>query len=368
MRRPPPKGNPTKFSKKALAGAAGAVDAPEVEKVGRVSNFHIHEDVILSQAWAATSLRGTSQNRASFWNAVLIGYASGQAKSPIHSAKAERTAVGLMNRFHKAIKTNVLVFNKDYKRAKEQMPPGEALDHAENILKFAVALYSNEESTPKLKKGSGAFFFEDCLPILHRVPKFDPFTVWRVINVDDPPASHLHIDRSGMGDGIQRLIGSRAAETREETDSGVQALQWVSKQVESIGMSLKRNGDFLARREAAGKRKEHVKELSQLFSMYLALGDLARAREIANQLQLLVETNIKARAAEETDLIVPPTPTNPTVAFTASTAETPCRDGSRKRAAVEIPDGDDPIPTIVAKEARREYTLRVTINSFMNKE
>jgi hypothetical protein len=205
---------------KAAAAAAAAAEEfgllPDAEKK-RCKNYTADEDTLLSMAWVSASVnpeKGNNQTAQTFWEDVEMRYYIKQLEPAFkdnEACKRIRLAAGLMYRFQKYIQKHVIVWNRYYKRAWDTLPSG-VPKNFENAMKYALPMYQEGQPKGKFKRG-GRFQFEDCVEILHKVPKFDPFFIPPVVDLaagDDPMESSQHTGTT-MGSNMERPIGSKAA-------------------------------------------------------------------------------------------------------------------------------------------------------------
>ena len=151
------------------------------------------------------------------------------------------------------------------------MPSGTP-DTVENVTSYAMELYAEDQNKP--------FRFALCIPILHSIPKFDPFMG---ADEDDDGAPTLG---SVMGSALPRPIGSKAAKElkKEHINTGKTVAEIHKEFAKLVGSAL---------------RKEAFDELSSLYKMHRALGDTASALAVQSELQDLVFANMMRRQAEK---------------------------------------------------------------------
>jgi hypothetical protein len=92
-------------------------------------NFHSDEDELLAIAWVSATenpIAGVGQKAGTFWADVHQKYLKLQERSTSTETKYPRTWNQLKGRFLRHIQVNVSLFNKYFKRAKENIPSGNA--------------------------------------------------------------------------------------------------------------------------------------------------------------------------------------------------------------------------------------------------
>jgi hypothetical protein len=146
---------------------SGAIFNPQQSKAKK---FNEAEDELLSRAWVSVSMNsidGTCKKATDFWNAVHTKYELLQLQScDSRVNNYARDHNQLKTRFLRYIQPNVLKFNKYYKEAKDNIPSGTP----------DIEMYIMTEAINKRNMGeTKVFYFENCVEILHKVPKFDPY-------------------------------------------------------------------------------------------------------------------------------------------------------------------------------------------------
>jgi hypothetical protein len=148
---------------------APAQVAVKDEEKNKAPNFHPDEDELIAKAWVSASenpVVGNGQKAATFWADVHSRYCLLQEKSESIEVNYPRSWNQIKGRFLRHIQVNVGVFNRYYKRAKDTLPSGEP-ETPENLMELAMNEYASDQKKP--------FRFALCVPILHALPKFDPF-------------------------------------------------------------------------------------------------------------------------------------------------------------------------------------------------
>jgi hypothetical protein len=126
-------------------------------------------------AWVSATdnpIVGCGQKSVTFWADIHARYSKLQERSTSPETKFPRARNQLNGRFLRHIHVNVNVFNRHYKKAAENIPSGNSTT-VESFMKRAMEAYQQDQVRP--------FWFSLCVPILHKIPKFDPMT----IKIDD---------------------------------------------------------------------------------------------------------------------------------------------------------------------------------------
>ena len=292
------------LNKKRAAGRpkGSVAKAPGTKKVkvkdetkNKAPNFHEDEDELVSHAYinrSENSLAGVSKKSKVFWEDVTARYAILQEKSTSEHTKHERTWNMLKGRFLRQIQPAVSAFNRYYKKAKDTIPSGHP-DIEEAIMEMARELW--QENHPKGHK----FKFSLCVPILHKLPKFDPMGAAGLDSDDDDDKEQVDaggvnrvgsggVNRVGsvVGSHLQRPIGSKAAKAnKKEVDNNTQRV-------------LEMRGDFTLYVSQARRREEFL-EMIELAKYYRSIGDREMARQTNIDLQALIARNRLAREEEK---------------------------------------------------------------------
>ena len=284
------------MTKKRAAGRpkGSVAKAPGTKKVkvkdetkNKAPNFHEDEDELAGHAHvnrSENSLAGVSKKSKVFWEDVTARYAILQEKSTSEHTKHERTWNQLKGRFLRQIQPAVSAFNRYYKKEKDTIPSGHP-DIEEAIMEMARELW--QENHPKGHK----FKFSLCVPILHKLPKFDPMGAAGLDSDDDDDKEVLDaggVNRVGsvVGSNLQRPIGSKAAKAnKKEVDNNTQRV-------------LEMRGDFTLYVSQARRREEFL-EMIELAKYYRTIGDREMARQTNIDLQALIARNRLAREEEK---------------------------------------------------------------------
>jgi hypothetical protein len=142
------------------------------------------------------------------------------------------------------------------------------------VMEYALELYLDGEEKP--------FGFSVCVPILHPIPKFDPFFF-----PDSSEAVVVAGSRgSVMGQGRERPIGSQAAKKEKKEEAAV------GKNVETMRKDFTKLVDSTLRKEA-------FDELIGLAKYYRSIGDREMAESTNKELQELIAANRAARIEEK---------------------------------------------------------------------
>jgi hypothetical protein len=164
------------------------------------------------------------------------------------------------------IQVNVNVFNRHYKKTAEDIPSGNSTT-VESIMEWAMEAYQQDQGKP--------FWFSLCVPILHKIPQFDPMT----IEIDDNQL--VATVATVMGSTLQWPIGSKAAKVlkKEETTP--------MNNVKSIRTDLNKL-------VALQIRKEAFNEASALGKYYQMINDTKKLLENYKRLQELIKEHLTA--------------------------------------------------------------------------
>jgi hypothetical protein len=156
------------------------------------------------------------QKSHTFWADVHSRYARLQEKSVSPETKFPRTWNQLKGRFLLYIQVQVNVFNRYYKKAAKTIPSGNA-SPVSSIMHRAMEQYQLEQGKP--------FRFLLCVPILHKIPKFNPMTI-EVVDVsgqnEKVPSPAVG---SVMGSKLERPMGCKQAKIlKKEEDSTMRTI------------------------------------------------------------------------------------------------------------------------------------------------
>jgi hypothetical protein len=168
-----------KTSKALLSAAAGGVAATK-----RQANYSEDEDYLIACAYVNVSvdpIKGVGQKADTFWTRVLEKYvilsekylADNGVEIPV------RNKDSIEQRWKKKISKSVQVWNKFYRQLKSAKRSGWNED---NYIDEAGNLFKEEVGEP--------FKYAKCVPVLHKLPKFDPMLL--IMN-NSSPSSYLGV-------------------------------------------------------------------------------------------------------------------------------------------------------------------------------
>jgi hypothetical protein len=267
---------------KKKAGHDGA-DVVKDESGGKTRNpnFHQDEDELLSRAWVSASVdpsKGNQQKSCDFWKEVQKRYELLQVRSDSMEVATPRDWMQLKYRFLRHIACYTMKFNKHFRAASKAVPSGE-LETDAAIMETAMEDYLQEEGF--------RFKFAVCVPILHAVPKFDPFftPVAETATTDGEPSTATNNSGSAMGANMERPIGVKAAKAQKK---------------EAVGVAAEHSKQMMAKFTVlvdSAVRTEAFEQLISLGKWYQSIGDMDRARGITQQLEELRMKDSMARAA-----------------------------------------------------------------------
>jgi hypothetical protein len=271
-----------KKAKKTKAASTGIkVEVTKDDDKNKSPNFHSDEDELLAVAWVSATdnpVVGVGQKALTFWADVHGRYCKLQEKSVSPETKFPRSWNQLKGRFLRHIQLNVNVFNRYYKKAADIIPSGHN-STVSSIMDQAMEEYQQDQGKP--------FRFSLCVPILHKIPKFDPKSC--ELLADNQPVSSTTAVASVMGGSLPRPIGSKAAKAfkKEETTT--------YNNVKEIKSDIKQLVDSTIRKEA-------FQELIVLGKYYRSIGDNENAMLNHKALQDLVKENQQARQATQKEV------------------------------------------------------------------
>jgi hypothetical protein len=155
---------PTKKKRKKKS----AVESPTKNKEKRQANFSPDEDYMLCCAYINVSVDpiiGVGQKSETFWTRVLEKYLllTEQYLADNGDELPVRNSASLQQRWKKRIANSMQLWNKFYRQVKSVKRSGWNED---NYLEEASKLYKEEVGK--------TFGLENCVPVLHKLPKFDP--------------------------------------------------------------------------------------------------------------------------------------------------------------------------------------------------
>jgi hypothetical protein len=174
----PPADNPLNEEAMRLiaegASIAVMIPAGDSSKKKRGPNFYVWEDLMVAKAFVNVSMDaaiGNNQSSKKFWRRtqgkfmvqfqLYVVRPNVDAGDKLHGG---RTAPQIENRFNKVMKVEMANFNKWFKRVFDDNPSG--IPYKEHC-KLALKRYNFNEKDP--------FKFFQCVPTLHKCPKFNPF-------------------------------------------------------------------------------------------------------------------------------------------------------------------------------------------------
>ena len=270
-------------------------DSPS-DKKQKLRNFSKTEDVLLCKAFVNVStnpVSGTGQKAKHFWGSIKDVFDALYISENVQETdgKVYRDQDALMNRFKRHIQKKVNVFNKYFKIVKQEGPSGTPYTE---YIRLAMEKYLEEEGRP--------FLFEDCVPILHQMPKFDPMIEVEEIEIDDDDAEEEADESSSgnkkpaavnkigapMGAGMSRPPGAKAAKRQMKEEQSVstlestkvEALQKLADTHEHLATALDRNNQLM-------ESKNRQESLFRMFDMYRTMGNMAEANAVMLQIQQL---------------------------------------------------------------------------------
>jgi hypothetical protein len=182
-----------------------AVKPEKDDEKNKSPNFHSDEDELLAMAWVSATdnpIVGCGQKSVTFWADVHARYSKLQERSTSTETKFPRAWNQLKGRFLRHIQVHVNVFNRHYKKAAENIPSGHN-STVDSIMVRAMEEYQLEQGKP--------FRFSLCVPILHKIPKFDPMTI-EIVDENQQVTAAAAV----LGSNLERPIGSKAAKTMKK--------------------------------------------------------------------------------------------------------------------------------------------------------
>jgi hypothetical protein len=211
-----------------------------------------------------------------------------------YSNLPQRDPGSLMNRFQRQIQKNLNVFNKYYRRVKQEKPSGTPTE--EGMLALVADTFRHEEGYP--------FIFMKCVPVLHVLPKFNPMLQVQEVDIDltedgeeedgdKKPAAVNHIG-APMGANLPRPMGNKRAKKLLQERSSLSSesgFQMMASTHAAIAHEFKRRTD----QESLQRDKE---ALRMEFEMHREMGDMVAAAACLKRVSELNE-RIKTAAAEE---------------------------------------------------------------------
>ena len=174
----------TKRKKTSKACSLSAAPGGSAGATKRQANYSEDEDYLIACAYVNVSvdpIKGVGQKADTFWTRVLEKYvilsekylADNGVEIPV------RNKDSIEQRWKKKISKSVQVWNKFYRQLKAVKRSGWNED---NYIEEAGNLFKEEVGEP--------FKYAKCVPILHKLPKFDPMLA---VTKDSSPSSYLGV-------------------------------------------------------------------------------------------------------------------------------------------------------------------------------
>ena len=207
--RPP--GSKNKKGTKASQVAGGNSGSEEKKKGGRDPYFKEEEDYYLCIAYANASedpITGANQKGTSFWRDICTKFNDLAMEKLPEEHYVARTSDTLKNRFKRVISPTIMQYNKCWKEART--PPKSGWD---------ATRYNDKAKKLYLAYFKKRFAHEKCLPVLHKMPKFNPDTMGQDSELEPPYASEAGSARASpvnnvgsvMGQNLDRPVGNKRA-------------------------------------------------------------------------------------------------------------------------------------------------------------
>ena len=220
-----------KTSKSATGAAGGATK--------RQANYSEDEDHLIACAYVNVSvdpIKGVGQKADTFWTRVLEKYvilsekylADNGVEIPV------RNKDSIEQRWKKKISKSVQLWNKFYRQLKSVKRSGWNED---KYIEEAGNLFKEEVGEP--------FKYAKCVPILHKLPKFDPMFVMN----DSSPSSYL-------GDGADDDSTSTGHQSNVVTTTPPTGLSKAGTQKKRVNNAAPPQGSKLARPIGMKKAKK----------------------------------------------------------------------------------------------------------------
>ena len=280
-------------------------------------NFTSLEDVLLCKAFVNVStnpVTGVGQKSADFWDCVKEKFDELFKEEDVPAdgvaVVVNRDSSSLMNRFKRFIQLKMNVFNKYFKRMKEEGPSGTPYTE---YVSLALKAYAKFEKKP--------FPYEDCIPILNQMPKFFPMTKAEkaakraaipdaVFEDDDSDTESSPVNEIGapMGASMPRPIGSKAAKKRIKEEHSNAAFD--TKRINAMEQLVATHGELasqLKRSNDLSEAKNKEESLFRQFEMLRSMGDMEQAAECYEEIKRLrlSSSQQEAPAEEPGDSSVP---------------------------------------------------------------
>jgi No apical meristem-associated C-terminal domain len=264
----------------------------------RPPNFTSEEDVLISRAFVHVSENptvGVDQKAADFWRHVQNVFQALYKDADVQvedEGRFGRDSQAIRNRFQRHIQREVQRWNSFYKNIKQKKRSGA---REEDIIKAATEEFLDIEGKP--------FWFENCVPILQEMPKFDPMVAEYVDeelpSEDDKDGAAMETRKvapkvnqisAPMGAGKVRPIGSKTAKKvllKEYSDAAFAAT--ASADATARTESMKQMADATKKLAESIKTGSSIQNLMKMAEMYINVGDLAQGKSLlekAKSLQL----------------------------------------------------------------------------------
>ena len=247
----------------------------------KAPNYTTEEDLFICKAFVSVSTdptHGTNQKGDDFWSKVAVKFADLQAtESEVEVVGHTRDGDSIMNRFQRQIQRAVNKFNKYYKEHKEVNPSGW---NEEKFIQAATDSFLEHEGKP--------FKWQNCIAILHQMPKFNPMMAHHEEEDDNPGVGDDDSNNSKrghnkiggvMGDSMDRPIGSKAAKRLKKEEISLITVQ--SAKVDSM-KELTGATNKLA--DALVTKAKHDTWMKQA-TFFANIGNMGKAQEFMQKLE-----------------------------------------------------------------------------------
>lgn len=210
--------NPTKAAAKAALKAASgrrpALAPDSGDKKKRDPYMTTDEDYYLASAFVNVSenpIFGNNQTGENFWLTVATRYNELAIDGLDEDMFIARNANALKNRFKRLLSPQVMLFNRFWKEARNPRKSG-----------WTEQMYNDHAKELFLAFTKKPFLHDKCIPIMHKMPKFNPETSEDAFDDDPsatatgsdgdtPRASPVNAVGSVMGQNNVRPQGMKAA-------------------------------------------------------------------------------------------------------------------------------------------------------------
>ena len=244
--------------------------AAHVAKNGkRPPNFTSEEDVFLCRAFVNVSTNsavGADQKGVEFWRKVRDVFTElYKENSEVQVDEAPRPANSLENRWARHISCNVSTFNRYYKAIADNPPSGFT---AQDYIKKARDDFAANEGKP--------FNFIECIPILHKMPKFDPFA---------SPESIVPAPAAAMGASMDRPQGQKKAKKAIKEAASLSASQSTqAKHLDRIATATDNLANVLKEKVQVFREKAQKESIMQEAQLHIQMGNMEEAARIMKKL------------------------------------------------------------------------------------